>query len=111
MNMLDSEVHRRKWSLIVNGLKGESSEKGEITRLKVKSFAVDELKVQGVDSHKMSAFHRLSQSENSGIIVRFCDLKDRNAWLQNAENLQNSPSRVSISPDLPPVLRSLKMTN
>ena len=108
MNMLDIDMHRRKWSLTLNGLEGEPGENEVRTRATVKSFAKDKLKVPGADSHLISACHRLSQSKDAGIIVRFGDLKDRNCWLQNAKNLQNTNSGVSISPDLPPALRPLK---
>ena len=90
MNMLDLENHRRKWSIIVNGLKGPKGEKELTTRANVKKFAKEHLKV------------------DAGIIVRFCDLSERNSWLSNAKNRKASPLRVSISPDLPPSLRPLK---
>ena len=108
MNMLDLENHRRKWSIIVNGLKGPKGEEELTTRANVKKFAKEHLKVEGADLHRISACHRLDQKEDAGIIVRFCDLSERNSWLSNAKNLKASPLRVSISPDLPPSLRPLK---
>ena len=71
-------MHRRKWSFTLNGLEDEPGENEDRTHTTVKSFAKDKLKVPGPDSHLISACHRLSQSKDSGIRVRFCDLKDRN---------------------------------
>ena len=41
-------------------------------------------------------------------IVRFTDLKQRNAWLSGAKHLKNHSDKISISQDLLPVLRALK---
>ena len=108
MNMLDSDLYKRKWNLIMNGVEGIQGENENTTRTKVKAVAKNDLKVSGVDSIKLSACHRLAQTADAGIIIRFCDLKDRNQWLQNAKNLKDSNSGISISPDLPPTLRPLK---
>ena len=43
-----------------------------------------------------------------GIIVRFRDLGMRNRWLASAKNLRGRADDISISPDLPPVLRPIK---
>ena len=56
----------------------------------------------------LAACHRLSKRADSGIIVRFKDLKQRNAWLSGAKNLKKHPDKISVSQDLPPVLRTLK---
>ena len=62
-----------------------------------------------MDSINLSACHRLAQTADAEIIIRFCDLKDRNQWLQNAKkNLKDSNSGISISLDLLPTLRPLK---
>ena len=49
LNTLNLDTHRRKWTLIINGLKG-------------------------VDSHVFNACHRLSQREDAGVILCFQDL-------------------------------------
>ena len=64
MQTLDLDVHRRKWGLTIQGLKGPSE-------------------------------------------LRFWDLQQRNQWLDNAKKLKNHQDNISISPDLPPVLRPL----
>ena len=108
LNILNLDTHRRKWTLIINGLHGNPGEPELETRNKVKHFAVNKLKVPGADSHLFSACHRLSQQANAGIIVRFNDLANRNDWLSGAGKLKNTGSKVSISPDLHPCLRKLK---
>ena len=105
---LDLDTHRRKWSLILNGIQGEPGELERDTRTKVREFAKQQLKVTGADTHKFGACHRLSQKENAGIIICFTDLSDRNSWLSNAKNLKNTGSKISVSPDLHPTLRKLK---
>lgn len=108
MKMLDMDMHRRKWSVIINGLDGEAGESESVTRDKVKTFAMDKMQVTGADSHPIAACHRLAQKKDAGITVRFVDLNHRNEWLSNAKNLKSSNLNVSLSPDLPPVLRPLK---
>ena len=109
MNLLDMDTHRRKWSLILNGLKGEAKEHDSLTREKVKTFGKEGLKVTDADSHNFAACHRLAQNKDSGVIVKFLDLSQRNMWLTNAKNLKGSQYRVSITPDLHPCLRKLKI--
>ena len=108
MNALDMDTHRRKWTVIINGLHGEAGEAEPITRTKVRSFACNKLKIPGADTHSFSACHRLAQKENAGIIVKFVDLSEKNAWLENAKNLKNCQDKISLSPDIHPVLRQLK---
>ena len=108
LNNLDLDTHRRKWTLILNGIQGEAGEQEKDTRTKVRDFASKQLKVAGVDHHGFAACHRLAQTQNAGIIVRFLDLAHRNSWLSNAKNMKNSSSKVSLSPDLHPCLRPLK---
>ena len=107
--LLDLDVHRRKWSLNIQGIRGNAGEDEEVTRAKVVAFASDKLGIQA-DVKDYAACHRLSQEANSGIIMRFQDLSQRNAWLENAKNLRRHPdcANVSISPDLPNDLRPLK---
>ena len=108
MNILDMDTHRRKWSIIINGIQGEAGEAERLTRSKAHSFACNKLKIPGADSHSFAACHRLAQNENSGIIIKFNDLHERNSWLENAKNLKNSKENISLSPDIHPVLRQLK---
>ena len=49
-----------------------------------------------------------SPDAKSAIYIRFTDLQERNDWLSHARNLAGKDSPVSISPDIPPVLRQLK---
>ena len=107
-NLLDLDQHRRKWNFILNGITGTSGEHECDTRDKVKCFAKEKLEVTGVDSVQLAACHRLAQKNDAGIIARFVDLGDRNKWLSSAKNLKNKNTNVSISPDMPPVLRPLK---
>ena len=108
MNMLDIDTHRRKWSLTINGLTGMLNETENFTRSSVIDFAKNELKVPEPEKHKFAACHRLGSKSDSGIIVKFVDLADRNQWLTNAKNLKTSQKNISISPDLHPCLRQLK---
>ena len=72
------------------------------------ALARDHLQVDSASDTDLAACHRLSKRADSGIIVRFKDLKQRNAWLSGAKNLKNHPDKISVSQDLPPVLRTLK---
>ena len=108
MNMLDIDKHRRKWSLTINGLTGTLNETEYITRSSVIDFAKNELKVPEPEKHKFAACYRLGSKSDSGIVVKFADLADRNQWLINAKNLKTSQKNIPISPDLHPCLRQLK---
>ena len=106
--MLDMEIHGRKWSLIINGLDGVAGEDDVTTRVKCVSLAKD-LGVSDAATTTFAACHRLDHSKaNAGIIVRFTDLAQREAWLKNAGKLRRVNEDVSFSPDLPPVLRKMK---
>ena len=59
-----------------------------------------------VDTNKFC--HRLARKEDAGIILRFRDLSRRNEWLFGAKNLKGHSDAISISPDVPPVLRAVK---
>ena len=107
--VLDQDVHRRKWSLIIHGIKGAESEDELTTRQKCIALAAETLRVPNAVNTQLSACHRLSKKANAGIILRFVDLSQRNIWLKNARNLKNSKEHISISPDLPPLIRPLKM--
>ena len=108
MQTLDLDMHRRKWGLTIQGLKGPAEEKECDTREACVTLAKDHLRIPTAAVTDFSACHRLSTKANAGIILRFRDLQQRNHWLENAKNLKNHQDRISISPDLPPVLRPLK---
>lgn len=44
----------------------------------------------------------------SCLVSRFKDLSKRNAWLSNAKHLKGYEPHISISPDIPPVLRPIR---
>ena len=108
--ILDLDVHRRKWSLNIQGIKGLAGEDEDMTRTKVVEFARNKLGITDAEPSDYAACHRLSQAADSGIIMRFIDLSRRNAWLDNAKNLKRHAdcNNISISPDLPNDLRPLK---
>ena len=105
---LKIDVHRRKWNVIVHGLEGAVGEDEVTTRNAVFKFAKDALKVNNAKNTRLAACHRLSRKENSGVILRFCDLADRDKWITGTKNLKDFGKKMSVSPDLPPVLRPLK---
>ena len=108
LQTMDLDVHRRKWSLTIHGLKGEAGEEEEITSDACVKLAKDHLGIPDPATTDFAACHRLSKQAGSGIIIRFCDLSTRNSWLGNAKQLRDHPDAISISPDLPPVLRPMK---
>lgn len=78
---LELEVHRRKWNIVIHGLKGAAKEDGTVTRAASLRFARDVLRVPNAEDTPLAACHRLSQRADAGIILRFVDLADRDAWL------------------------------
>ena len=105
---LELETHRRKWNLIFHGIKYVAGEDAKVTRAACLTFAKDVLKVADASNTRLAACHRLSRKTDAGIIIRFCDLKDRDAWLASAGNLKHQPTKITLCPDLPPVIRPLK---
>ena len=107
MQTMDIDVHRRKWSLTIHGLKGPAQEDDTDTRKACVKLAREQL---GIDASlsDFAACHRLSRSADAGIIMCFRDLGMRNQWLDNAKKLKDYPETISIGPDLPPVLREIK---
>ena len=108
LQTLDLDVHRRKWSLTVQGLKGEENEDEDKTWDICVKLAKECLDVKDSSPMDFAACHRLSRQADSGVIIRFRDLKVRNLWLSGAKNLKTHADNISISPDLPPTLRGLK---
>ena len=105
---MDLYVHRRKWSLTIHGLKGEAGEDEEVTRDACVKLAKDHFAISDAAATDFAACHRLSKQAGSGIIMGFRDLSTHNSWLGNATKLCDHPDAISISPDLPPVLRPMK---
>ena len=105
---LELEVHRRKWNLVIHGIEGTEKEDEAVTRQVCRGFAKEVLRVEDADATVFAACHRLSTKRNAGIIVRFMDLAQRDQWLSGTKNLKNYNKKISISPDLPPVLRPAK---
>ena len=69
IKILDNDIHDRKWSLIINGLKGQAGENQKETRRKCIELAKNHLGVNDAESTLMSACHRLSQQKDAGIIM------------------------------------------
>ena len=105
---INADMYSRKWNLIIHGLNGPKGESEANTEAKVRSMGTSLLKLTTVATAPFAACHRLSQRENAGIIVKFVNLTDRNAWLAQAKELRNAPTPISISTDLPPILKPLK---
>ena len=105
---LEPEVHRRKWNLVIHGIQGDANEGGSVTRQTCVQFVKTVLKVPDAEATAFAACHRLSQKPNAGIILRFVDLAQRDSWISGTKHLKNYYGKVSISPDLPPVIRPLK---
>ena len=105
---LDIDMHRRKWSLTINGLKGKPSEDDVDTRNACVRLARNHLGIPDADASDLAACHRLARKEDAGIILRFRDLSARNEWLSGAKNLKGHSDAISISPDVPPVLRPIR---
>ena len=90
---------------MIHGIEGNAKEDGALTRQACVNFAKT---VPDAEATAFAACHRLSQKANAGIIVRFVDLAQRDSWLSGTKHLKNHSRRVSISLDLPPVIRPLK---
>ena len=102
------EVHSRKWNLIIQGVKGPANENESATRKATIDLAKSHLRVVNAADSQIAACHRLNNKEKAPIIVKFCDLSERNRWLDGAKNLKNQIDRISLNPDLPPTIRNLK---
>ena len=102
---VDLNMHRRKFQLIIHGIKGPAKEDSGSTRKSLLDMATKRL---GVDAtaNDLAACHRLTSSKDSGIIARFIDLSERDKWLAKAKKLQGT--NISMSVDVPPCLRKVK---
>ena len=108
MRNLQADCYQRKWSLIVQGVKGEANETCKQTAQKCTELAKTYLGVHDAKDTDFAACHRLKHELNAGIIVRFVDLTMRDRWLAGARGLANCPDKISMSPDLPPATRCLR---
>ena len=108
LQTLQIDVHRRKWNIVIHGIEGPAGEEETATRDKCVTFARQVLKVEDANAWHLAACHRLSRKENAGIIIRFLDLSQRDRWLSGSKHLKGYTRKISISQDLPPVLRPLK---
>ena len=108
MRQLEMDVHQRKWALVIDGVKSVAEEKEYDTGKACLTMADQQLKVPNVKDTRNSTCHRLTTNANSPIYLRFTNLQQRNSWLSHAKNLAGKNSNISISLDLPPVLRKLK---
>ena len=108
---IDLNMHRRKFSLIIQGLPGKAEESSDDTRKAVIDMAKKNLKLRDTKDtplreDQLSACHRLQTTAGSAVIARFIDLKQRDRWLAHAKHLANS--QISMSVDVPPCLRKAK---
>ena len=108
LQTLNLDIHSRKWSLTIQGLKGAANEDEDVTRKACVKLAKEHLSISDASEFDFAACHRLANKDNAGVIIRFKDLQQRNQWLQNAKHLKSHKDNISIAPDLPPVLRPLK---
>ena len=108
LGQLKLEVHRRKWNLVIHGIQGDAEEDGAVRRQACSNFAKTVLKVTDAEATTFPACRRLYQKANTGIIVRFVDLAQRDSWLSGTKHLKNYSSKVSISPDPPAAIQPLK---
>ena len=108
MQLIQLENHNRKWNLIIQGVKGSAGEPETTTRQKCIDLAKSHLQVADADGALFAACHRLKQQDNAGIILRFCDLQQRNRWLMGARHLSHHPDNISITPDVAPAIRPIR---
>ena len=108
LQTLQIDVHRRKGNIGIHGIEGPAGEEETATRDKCVTLARQVLKVEDANAWHLAACHRLSRKENAGIIIRFLDLSQRDRWLSDSKHLKGYARKISISQDLPPVLRPLK---
>lgn len=106
---IDNDMYSRKWNIIVHGIKGPRNESEEETEKKIREMASDILKIDDAknrSTHPFAACHRLSREADSGVIVKFSNLTSKNIWMAETKKLKGN--RISISQDLPPILKPLK---
>ena len=110
LNSLDTNTHRRKFTLVVQGVKGKKGESAQETRTKLINTVKSTMGITASDSD-FAACHRLDNNKpDSGIHARFVDLSKRDLWLSNANKLSKLPKEkaISLSVDVPPCLRKVR---
>ena len=101
LQTLDIDVHRRKWSLTVQGLEGDADEDDADTRRACVQLARQHMDIEDAAVSDFAACNRLSRKKDTGVIMRFRDLSQRNKWLLGARKLKHLESNISVCPDLP----------
>ena len=110
LNNLDINMHRRKFTLVVQGIKGKSKESADETRSTLISSIKSSMGID-ISPSDFAACHRLdNQKPNSGIHARFVDLSKRDFVLSNAKKMAKIPQKdqFSLSVDVPPCLRKVR---
>ena len=110
INNIDINAHRRKFTLVAQGIPGKAGESADETRKKLCSTVSKALEID-VSPSDFAACHRLDSSKpNSGIHARFVDLSKRDLWLANAKKLAKLDKKdtFSLSVDVPPCLRKVR---
>ena len=110
LNSLDTNTHRRKFTLVVQGVKGKKGESAQETRTKLINTVKSTMGITATDSD-FAACHRLDSTRpDSGIHARFVDLSKRDLWLSNANKLAKLPRKdaISLAVDVPPCLRKVR---
>ena len=75
LQTLDLDVHRRKWSLTIQGVKGDAEEEDAVTRRACVDLARNHLGIADASEKDFGACHRLNKRKDAGIIVRLSRLK------------------------------------
>ena len=107
----NNAYNKQKWHYNFcrpSDFKGKANEDEDTTRKACVKLAKGHLNIADASVYDFAACHRLAPKDDAGVIVRFKDLQQRNTWLQNAKLLKSLKDNISISPDLPPILRPLK---
>ena len=91
LQTLDIDVHRQKWALTVQGLKGAANEDEADTRAACVQLAKDNPEIDHALVCEFFACHTLSEKADAGIIIQFCHLSRRNMWLTNATHTRWEP--------------------
>ena len=90
------ELHRRKWGMIVQGVKGPPNEEENATRKSIIEFATNCLQIENASNLQFVACHRLNNKADAATLIIFVDLADRNRWFYHAQNLKNQKKSVLI---------------
>ena len=84
LQTLDIDVHRRKWSLTMQGLKGVADEDDADDCRACVQLGQQHLDIEDATETDFAACQRLSRKKDAGIIYRFRDLSQCNKWLLGA---------------------------